>query len=260
MQAKAIEFNGKPAGSSRFPAVCAPLVSRTREKLLAEVAVVAAKKPDILEWRVDFFDGITDSAQVIELAMRIKQAAAGIPVLFTRRSSREGGEKIALAEEQVISLYRAVCASGHVDMVDYEMSNAPAQVDQVRNMAQEHKVKLILSFHDFQRTPTLEFLAERFDQAQRLGADVAKVAVMPHGMEDVLTLLTATLQASQRLAIPVVSMSMGALGSVTRLCGWTFGSAMTFAVGENSSAPGQMPIADIDAGLAVLRKAFGKPL
>ena len=112
----------------------------------------------------------------------------------------------------------------------------------------------------FQRTPTLEFLAERFDQAQRLGADVAKVAVMPHGMEDVLTLLTATLQASQRLAIPVVSMSMGALGSVTRLCGWTFGSAMTFAVGESSSAPGQMPIADIDAGLAVLHKAFGKPL
>ena len=260
MQAKAIELNGKPAGSGRFPAVCAPLVGRTREKLLTEVAVVAAKKPDLLEWRVDFFDGIGDSAQVVELAMRIKQAAAGIPVLFTRRSSREGGEKIALAEEQVISLYQAVCASGHVDMVDYEMGNAPAQVGQVRNMARDHRVKLILSFHDFQRTPTLEFLAERFDQAQRLGADVAKVAVMPHGMEDVLTLLAATLQASQRLAIPVVSMSMGALGSVTRLCGWTFGSAMTFAVGESSSAPGQMPIADIDAGLAVLRKAFGKPL
>jgi 3-dehydroquinate dehydratase-1 len=260
MQAKAIELNGKPAGSGRFPAVCAPLVGRTREKLLTEVAAVAAKKPDILEWRVDFFEGIGDSAQVVDLAMRIKQAAAGIPVLFTRRSSREGGEKIALAEEQVISLYRAVCASGQVDMVDYEMSNDPAQVDQVCNMAHDHKVKLVLSFHDFQRTPTLELLAERFDQAQRLGADVAKVAVMPQDMQDVLTLLTATLQASQRLAIPVVSMSMGALGSVTRLCGWTFGSAMTFAVGESSSAPGQMPIADIDAGLAVLRKAFGKPL
>ena len=123
MQAKAIELNGKPIGSGGIPAVCAPLVGRTREKLLAEALVVAAKKPDILEWRVDFFEGIGDAAQVVDLATRIKQAAPGIPLLFTRRSSREGGEKIALAEAQVIALYRAVCASGHVDLVDYEMGN-----------------------------------------------------------------------------------------------------------------------------------------
>ena len=258
MQAKAIALQGTPAGG-RFPAVCAPLVGRTPAKLLSEVAVVAAKQPDILEWRVDFFEGIGDTRQVVEVAARIRQAASGIPLLFTRRSSREGGEAIALSEEQVIGLYRAVCGSGHADMIDYEMGNEPAQVREVREMARAHSVKLILSFHDFQRTPSLEAIGQRFDEAQRLGADIAKVAVMPHDMEDVLTLLTATLHASKRLDIPVVSMSMGGLGSVTRLCGWAFGSAMTFAVGENSSAPGQMPIADITAGLALLRKAFGKP-
>ncbi|NPC56804.1 type I 3-dehydroquinate dehydratase [Caenimonas soli] len=259
MQAKAIEVNGRPAGSGRFPAVCAPLIGRTSEKLLAEVAIVAAKKPDILEWRVDFFEGIGDTAQVIGLAARIKQAAPGIPLLFTRRSSREGGESIALSEPQVIALYRAVCASGQVELVDYEMGNEPAQVREVRELARDNGVKLILSFHDFQGTPSLQVLGQRFDQAQALGADVAKVAVMPHNMQDVLTLLSATLQASEKLEIPVVSMSMGGFGSVTRLCGWTFGSAMTFAVGESSSAPGQMPIEDINAGLSVLRKAFGKP-
>lgn len=259
MQAKAIELKGKPPGSGRFPAVCTPLVGRTREKLLAEAAVVAAKKPDILEWRVDFFEGIGDAAQVVELAARIKQAAPGIPLLFTRRSSIEGGEKIALGEAQVIALYRAVCTSGHADLVDYEMGNPPAQVREVRELARNNGVKLILSFHDFERTPSLEFLGQRFEEAQRLGADIAKVAVMPHSMEDVLTLLTATLRASEKLDIPVISMSMGRFGSVTRLCGWAFGSAMTFAVGENSSAPGQMPIEDINAGLAVLRKAIGKP-
>lgn len=259
MQAKAIEVNGRPAGSGRFPAVCAPLVGRTREKLLSEAAVVAAKKPDILEWRVDFFEGIGDTPQVVELAARIKQAAPGIPLLFTRRSSREGGENIALSEAQVIGLYGAVCASGHAEMVDYEMGNEPAQVREVRELAKDNNVKLILSFHDFKGTPSLQVLGQRFDQAQQLGADVAKVAVMPHNMEDVLTLLTATLQASEKLDIPVISMSMGGFGSVTRLCGWAFGSAMTFAVGESSSAPGQMPIEDINSGLAVLRKAFGKP-
>jgi 3-dehydroquinate dehydratase I len=76
-------------------------------------------------------------------------------------------------------------------------------------------------------------------------------------MEDVLTLLTATLQASRQLEIPVVSMAMGPLGAITRLCGWAFGSAMTFGVGESSSAPGQMPIEDLVAGLAIARKALG---
>ena len=256
MQPKAIELRGRPAGSGRFPAICAPLVGRTRERLLAEAAVVAAKRPDILEWRVDFFEGIGDTAAVLDVLARIKQAAGGIPILFTRRSSREGGEPIALSEPQVVSLYRAVCAAGDVDLVDFEMGNEGNDVHEVREISQAHDIKLILSFHDFQRTPSSDFLGQRFAQAASLGADIAKVAVMPQGMDDVLTLLAATLHASETLAIPIVSMSMGRLGAVTRMCGWAFGSAMTFAVGEASSAPGQMAIEDVNAAVALLQKAI----
>jgi 3-dehydroquinate dehydratase-1 len=172
---------------------------------------------------------------------------------------REGGEKIALSQQQVIGLYRAVCASGHVDIVDFEMGSEPPHVREVRELSRSCGVKLILSFHDFNETPPLAVLNQRFAEAERLGADIAKVAVMPRDMGDVLTLLTATLQSSRKLGIPVVSMSMGGQGALTRLCGWAFGSAMTFAVGENSSAPGQLPIEDVEAGLAILRKALGKP-
>jgi 3-dehydroquinate dehydratase I len=113
----------------------------------------------------------------------------------------------------------------------------------------------VLSFHDFNATPTAEALLAHFAQAQSLGADVAKVAVMPRSTDDVLTLLSATERASRSLSIPVVSMSMGPLGAVTRACGWTFGSAMTFAVGEGSSAPGQMPIEDIRQAIDILQRA-----
>jgi 3-dehydroquinate dehydratase I len=41
------------------------------------------------------------------------------------------------------------------------------------------------------------------------------------------------------------------------LCGGAFGSALSFAVGQNASAPGQMPIEELDAALAILRKALG---
>ena len=259
MTARAIHLpGGKPLGSGRFPAICAPLAGRTREQVLAEAATNARKGPDLLEWRVDFFEGIADTPAVVDLAARIRQAAPGIPLLFTRRCSREGGESIALSEAQVVALYRAVCASGHADLLDYEMGNDAAQVREVREFSRANGVQLVLSFHDFQGTPPLDVLGARFAQAQQLGADVAKVAVMPGTMEDVLTLLAATLEASRTLPIPVVSMSMAGAGAITRLCGWAFGSALTFAIGERSSAPGQIPIEEMEQALAVLRKAFGE--
>jgi 3-dehydroquinate dehydratase-1 len=52
-------------------------------------------------------------------------------------------------------------------------------------------------------------------------------------------------------------MSMGPLGSVTRMIGGVFGSSLSFAVGEASSAPGQIPIADLHAVYAVIRRARG---
>lgn len=256
MQPRAIELKGRPAGGARFPAICAPLVGRTRERLLAEAAVVAAKRPDILEWRVDFFEGVGDTAEVVSVLARIRQSAGGLPVLFTRRSAREGGEPIALSEAQVVSLYRAVCATGDVALVDFEMGNDPADVHEVREISRACGVQLILSFHDFHGTPAAQALQQRFARASSLGADIAKVAVMPRDMDDVLTLLAATLHSSRDLDIPLVSMSMGPLGAVTRMCGWAFGSAMTFAVGEASSAPGQMAIEDVDAALALLQKAL----
>lgn len=252
---KLIELKGKPLGGGKQPLICAPLVGRNREQLLAEVRTVAAKKPDLLEWRVDFFDGIGDSAEVVALAASIRQSAGGIPLLFTRRSIHEGGEPIALTEAEVVQLYRAVCDSGHVDLVDYEMSRDAGDLQQVQQAARANGIPLIMSYHNFNETPDHDFLCQRFRQAEQLGAAVAKVAVMPRTPQDVLTLLGATLQSSQQLGIPLISMSMGGYGALTRMFGWMFGSTVTFAVGASSSAPGQIAIEDLQAVLAMVQKA-----
>jgi 3-dehydroquinate dehydratase-1 len=253
---KPITIHGKPLGSGRFPTICTPLVGRTHEQVLAELALVLPKQPDLLEWRVDFFTSIDNTTAVLSTATAIRAAAAGIPVLFTRRSTQEGGEPIPLNEEQVVDLMAAVCASGTVALVDYEMNNDPAHIAQVRTAAHAHGVQLLLSFHNFQSTPTQEALSERFAQAQALGADVAKIAVMPQRLEDVLAVLAATLESSQKLNIPVASMSMGGYGALTRLVGGIFGSAMSFAVGAAASAPGQVPIEDMNTVLAILQKSL----
>ena len=250
-----IRIAGRALADGRLPAVCAPLVGRTRAALAAEAAAVAALAPDLLEWRVDFFEAIADTAEVPAAAADLRAASRGIPVLFTRRCAREGGQPIALSEPQVLALSEALAASGRVAALDYEMGQAPEHVAQARALARGHGLPLLLSFHDFQATPPDAELDARFDRAQELGADVAKVAVMPQSPADVHRLLGATLRASERLRIPVISMAMGGLGAVTRLCGGVFGSALTFAVGSAPSAPGQVPIADVRAALAVLQRA-----
>jgi 3-dehydroquinate dehydratase-1 len=253
---KPIELHGKPVGGGKFPLVCTPLVGRSRDHVMAELKLIVGRRPDILEWRVDFYEGIGDTDDVLSLAASIRKIAAGIPILFTRRSANEGGEKISLSEENVVALYAAVCESRNVDIVDFEMSNDLDHIRQVRESSSANDTRLILSFHNFVETPTLETLNRKFLEAEALGADIAKVAVMPRNLEDVLTLLNATLQSSQKLGIPLVSMSMGGYGSLTRLFGWTFGSAMTFAIGASSSAPGQVPIADLNLVLGIVQKSI----
>lgn len=255
MQPRPIVLKGQPLAGGRLPAVCAPLVARTLPALLAEAAQVVARRPDLLEWRVDFFGPLADLQQVLAAAAALRAAAAGIPILFTRRCQREGGEAVMLTEPQVVALYEAVCAGGQVDLVDFEAGNDAGHVARVRAAAQAAGLPLVLSFHDFKRTPPLAELVERFAQAERLGADVAKVAVMPVVLEDVHVLLGATLQATRSLHIPVAGMAMGPLGAVSRVCGGVFGSTLTFAVGAAASAPGQMPIEDVRAALAVLARA-----
>ncbi len=250
---KTIEVNGKPVAGGKEPLICTPLVARDEQSVLRELAAVCAKRPDLIEWRVDFFAGIADTARVVALARAIRDEAGSVPIIFTRRSTREGGEPTGMSEEQVLALYEAVCAARCVDFVDCEMSSDPSHFQSALQAAHGAGAQLIASFHDFQQTPSAEEIVARFVAMERAGADIAKVAVMPRAIDDVLTLLGATLEGNRRIKLPIISMSMGAYGSLSRLFGWTFGSSVTFAVGDKASAPGQVPIEDLRVVLDILQ-------
>ena len=255
-QVKVIETRGRKLGGET-PLICTPLVGRTRERILAEAASIISRKPDVIEWRVDYFDAIGNTGAVLEVARAMRATAGDTPIIFTRRSIKEGGEPIAIGDEEVVGLYDAVAASRLVDFIDFEMGNDPEQTRRVRENTRAQQVRLILSYHNFGYTPGVEFLVQRFLEAERLGADVAKVAVMPRDRFDVLSLLAATAQADAKARIPLISMAMGPLGSVTRMIGGIFGSSLSFAIGEGASAPGQIPIADLNTVFDILRRARG---
>ena len=115
---------------------------------------------------------------------------------------------------------------------------------------------MIVSSHDFAATPPAEEIVARLRRAQELGADLPKVAVMPTGPRDVLTLLEATLAMSSTYADrPIITMSMAADGVISRLAGEVFGSALTFAAVGATSAPGQIDRAGVRQVLDVIHAA-----
>lgn len=240
-------------GGGNQPLICTPLIGHTISDLVSECNKILPKKPDIIEWRADFFTALENRDEVIRAGQQIRELCKDTPILFTIRSVREGGQPIALTENEKVHLIKEVCQSKLVDLVDYEMVNESDDINVVQEAAQRAGVYLVLSYHNFDRTPDIAFIVDKLHEAQRQGADIAKVAVMPNSKEDVLTLMNATQAAQKDLQVPVITISMGELGVLTRIAGWMFGSTFTFAVGNESSAPGQVPIEDLRVAIQALQ-------
>jgi 3-dehydroquinate dehydratase-1 len=253
---KAVDAHGRKLGGET-PLLCTPLVGANRERVLAEATSVLRQKPDIIEWRVDFFDAIGDADAVIETARALRDVVGTRPVIFTRRSESGGGERVAIGDEKVVELYAAMAATRLVDFIDFETDGDSEHLRRVRESTQRHEIRLILSYHNLSYTPGFDDLVDRFLEAERLGADVAMVQVMPRDRADVLRLLAATAEADSKTRIPLISMSVGPLGSVTRMVGGLFGSWLSFAVGESASAPGQIPIGDLVTVFDIIRRSRG---
>ena len=244
-ETKLIHTHRKPLGKGVLPAIITPLVGKTPEEVLDEVAAIVPKKPDLLEWRIDFFESIGNIPVVINTAQSIRKLAGDIPILLTRRNVTEGGQPLTIEEPAVVAMYTAACQAKCIDLIDYELSNAPADLKTLREISKANGIGMVMSYHNFQMTPDAATLDSKFALAKQLGADVGKVAVMPQNDRDVLELLAATSRARESLDIPLISMSMGGIGSLSRIVGWVYGSAATFAVGKSSSAPGQIAIDDL---------------
>ena len=227
--------------TENFPAICTPLTGKTSNEIMEQLDVVLTHSPDVIEWRADFFQDLPDTDAVLQVIQDYKKKTE-IPLLFTIRAEHEGGEKIALTEQEKVQLLTDVCSKSAIDLVDYETSNEEKYVQEVRSVSKEAGKKLILSYHNFTLTPDNDELMKRAKQAESLGGDIAKFAVMPNSKEDVFRLLEMTKAIDEALNIPLITMSMGDIGGLSRIVGWAYGSVLTFGVGVELSAPGQMPV------------------
>lgn len=225
--------------------LCVPLTGRTRADLQAGAQLLATAKADIIEWRVDHFIDGKDVSEVLLTLADIRQQLGETPLIFTFRSKKEGGEA-EISDDEYFALNRAAALSGLADVIDIELFNDESRIRSLVSEAHNVGVKVIMSNHDFHQTPAKEEIIYRLRRMQDLGADLPKIAVMPQTPQDVLTLLSATLLMKECYATrPLITMSMGKMGGVSRVTGRLFGSAMTFGTLGQSSAPGQIAVTQL---------------
>ncbi len=227
------------------PKICVPIVSVTQEEILEDAGELLELPVDIAEWRADWYEDVGDLSKVLDTAKRLRERLGDIPLLFTFRTAKEGGEK-SLETEDYVALNKAAAESGFVDMLDVELFTGDREVMSLIEFAHRHQVRVIVSSHDFRKTPSRETILGRLRKMQELGADIPKIAVMPQIKNDVLALLAATVEMSEQYArVPIITMSMAGTGVVSRLAGETFGSAVTYGSAGKQSAPGQVAVEEL---------------
>lgn len=237
------------------PKMIVPIVGVTKEDILKEAQAIRQLPCDVVEWRIDWFEHVFDIEKLKECAGALKESLGDLPVLMTFRTKKEGGEK-EIDNETYKMINNTMAASGLVDVIDVEIFTGDEAVTDMIGCAHENNVKVIASNHDFFKTPAKSDIIYRLRKMQDMGADILKIAVMPQHKSDVLTLLEATEEMVSCFAHqPVVTMSMGGMGVISRLCGEAFGSSMTFGAAKKASAPGQMGVEDLAVVLEDIHKA-----
>lgn len=238
------------------PKICVPVVGKTAGEIEREAREAVRHEIDMVEWRADWFDGVKEEEQVLGVLRTLREILGEVPLLFTIRTRAEGGEG-ELTEEEYEKITALAAASGLADMIDVELYSSPAE--RLVKKAHENQVKVIMSNHEFHRTPEKSEMIARLLKMQELDADVLKIAVMPLCKKDVIELLSATEEMTEVLADrPVVTMSMGQVGCVSRLVGEVFGSAITFGAVTRTSAPGQIPVEELRSVLGIIHNYSGK--
>jgi 3-dehydroquinate dehydratase-1 len=190
-----------------------------------------AERPyDLVEARVDLFaqqslDGCAHDCARLE--------ATGTPVILTIRSAAQGG-RFAGSDAVRRSAFTAAIATGYASWVDIE--NDAGIVDALAAaIAARNGGQLIVSHHDFARTPPLDALLAVVDRCHAIPGAIAKIATAVKTEDDRRTLLELLARRPDRTCV----IGMGASADL-RIELAARGSLLAYGYLERATAPGQM--------------------
>ena len=237
------------------PKIIVPIVAETAGGILEKAREIMSYTFDFLEWRADFYEDVLDAEKLLSTLKALRAVMGEKPILVTIRTKEEGGA-LALDADTYTALNTAIAQSGDADIIDVQIFLGDEVVRKNIDAIHAAGCKVIGSYHSFDGTPAKDDLIQRMRKAQEMGADIPKVAVMPKSTADIITLLDATQEMHNKYADrPLLTMSM-ADGVISRLSGECFGSAATFGMIGQASAPGQIPTEQLATVLSILHQAL----
>jgi len=219
----------------------AAVIAVILEKPLETSKKAAEIGADILEIRLDLL-GIRDRDTAAETIRKVK-SETGLPVIITNRSYIEGGKWGGQEAERIGLIKDLLTLRDGPDAVDIELSIDEDERDRAVEAAKNNGKTVIISSHDFSKTPSFTEMKATLEDAFIAGADIAKLAVMPQSMKNVMDLLRVTLDFGGA-GRAICTIAMGDLGKHTRVIAPFYGSVLTYASVENTilTPPGQLPV------------------
>ncbi len=241
-----------------IPKICVSIIAETIEDVIIQAKNILEAPVDLVEWRGDYFYDIFQKDKALEALKVLRKIIPQIPILFTFRTSEEGGKR-SIFPEDYCNLNKYIVSTGLVDLIDVEAFSEEGLVKDIIKEAHRSGIKVIASNHDFYKTPSKEEIIRRLRYMQVLGADIPKIALMPQRKRDVLTVLEATLEMSESYGdTPIVTISMSGSGVISRVAGEFFGSAITFGALGRGSAPGQIDVQSLSKIIDVLHESLNE--
>lgn len=196
----------------------------------------------IIELRIDQWRNFdkTHLARVLDHLYRLH---LGKKVLVTYRTASQGGEGV-LSYEDYLHTLSEIATMKCIDMLDIEFDKMKdtQPLQNLINQAHNNQIKVVLSHHNFKKTPTLEDLKHLYFKMHQLEPDYLKVAVMPHDKQDVLKLLEAMAETADAVSQKVVGIAMSKLGIVSRTAQGLFGGSISYGCLDSPKAPGQIHV------------------
>ena len=225
-------------GMRRRPRVVAALSDPRHLQADARAAVRAGA--DLIEIRADVFPRAFLHPEPLRALLAKVRRAVKKPLIITLRARAEGGRMPRHFQEQDrLNLFRA--ALSNADVADVELSANDINHHVVFE-AHKRGRAVILSYHDFRRTPSDKALAALVRKVKRLEGDVLKVAATPRRAWDVARFMEFCRRTpfKRRVFLP-----MGPKGRESRKNGFEYGSCLTYGYVRRPTAPGQFSVREL---------------
>ncbi|TLG81401.1 type I 3-dehydroquinate dehydratase [Vagococcus zengguangii] len=219
--------------------ICVPLVGRTRDDILQQLPQIVDVRPDLIEWRIDYYENYQVIKEVAELLSDIRLQWGNRPLLLTLRTKNEGGQA-EISPEDYLSLLIQYVTQLDLDLLDIEMMSV-TDASELKAVLKNKNTTPVISYHNFYETLTEGATINLLKQMKTDYPDaIYKCAQMPKTFEEVLMIMAVGKKIGSKQ--PLIMVAMGELGKITRVLTKSMNNLVTFASVTQSSAPGQLEI------------------